>query len=99
MRNTKSHRVISASMLALLALLFSGAKTITAAPGDFDTEPLRRFENGFEQSERLTFRIACVVNPSHFLMSTGGTKDFGLLFLRDLAVHVEILKYFESVAR
>ena len=36
MRNTKTYRVISAPMLALLALLFSGATTINAAPGDLN---------------------------------------------------------------
>ena len=33
---TKTHRLISAPMLTLLAVLFVGAKTITAAPGDLD---------------------------------------------------------------
>jgi uncharacterized delta-60 repeat protein len=42
MRNTKTYRLISAPMLALLALLFFGATTITAAPGDLD----RTFGNG-----------------------------------------------------
>src|SRR5687768_13046389 len=35
MRNTRTYRLISAPMLALLALLF-GATSITAAPGDLD---------------------------------------------------------------
>src|SRR5258705_11885697 len=37
MRNTKKYRVISTPVLAFLALLFFGAPTITAAPGDLDS--------------------------------------------------------------
>ena len=37
MRNTKICRVISAPVLASLALLFLGAPTVTAAPGDLDS--------------------------------------------------------------
>jgi len=36
MRNPGTYRVISAPILAVLALLFFGATTITAAPGDLD---------------------------------------------------------------
>src|SRR5438309_6527313 len=36
MRNPKTYRVISTPMLTFLALLFFGATTITAAPGDLD---------------------------------------------------------------
>jgi uncharacterized delta-60 repeat protein len=36
MRNTKTYRLISAPILALLALLLFGSTTITAAPGDLD---------------------------------------------------------------
>jgi uncharacterized delta-60 repeat protein len=36
MRNTKIYRVILTRLLAFLALLFFGATTITAAPGDLD---------------------------------------------------------------
>src|SRR5438094_4028459 len=37
MRNTKIYRVILTPVLAFLALLFFGAPTITAAPGDLDS--------------------------------------------------------------
>jgi hypothetical protein len=36
MRNPGTYRLISAPILAVLALLFFGATTITAAPGDLD---------------------------------------------------------------
>jgi uncharacterized delta-60 repeat protein len=36
MRSTKTYRLISAHILVLLALLFSSAKSINAAPGDLD---------------------------------------------------------------
>ena len=57
------------------------------------------FEKQFEQLERLTFLIGCVFNPSHLRSRPVITKNFGLLFLRDLALRVECSNIIESMAR
>src|SRR6266446_6333138 len=72
MRNTKTYRLISAPMLALLALLFFGATTIVAAPGDLDPT----FGNGgialaYSSGYQLYSAYAMAIQPDGKIVVVG----------------------------
>ena len=67
MRNTKTYRQISAPILALLALLFVGAKTITAAPGDLDPT----FGNGGKRTDWAGYAREVAIQPDGKIVVVG----------------------------
>src|SRR5688500_9780376 len=72
MRNTKTYRVISAPMLALLALLFFGAKNITAAPGDLDpTYGNGGIALGYSSGYQLYSAYAMAIQPDGKIVVVG----------------------------
>lgn len=84
MRNTKTYRVISTPGLALLALLFFGATTITAAPGDLDPT----FGNGGRipppsGSQNISWATGIAVQPDQKIVVLG-TDNYRVVLTRFL---------------
>src|SRR2546422_11357990 len=77
MRNHRTYRVISAPMLALLALLFFGATTITAAPGDLDPTfgnggiVITNRHNGNGNGNNLYAALAMAIQPDGKIVVVG----------------------------
>src|SRR3989442_1603022 len=77
MRNHRTYRVISAPMLALLALLFFGATSISAAPGDLDPTfgnggiVITQRLNGNNNGNNLYAALAMAIQPDGKIVVVG----------------------------